>query len=84
MSVLKTSLLLCILRLIKQGQFLGQPVGIKSLSFSSDSVILILSQTNFEAIPSKDVGGVALLAKADMLHKILNLTRLNLNVSHEG
>ena len=36
-------------------------------------MILILPQTQFEAIPSKDAGEVALQSEADRSHQILGL-----------
>ena len=41
------------------------------MSITFDSTTLILPQIKFEAILSKDVGGVAFQAEADVLHQIL-------------
>ena len=46
-------------------------VDIKSLSICSVSVTLILPQTRFELFPPIDVGGVAFIADADELPKML-------------
>ena len=43
------------------------------MSITFDSMNLILPQMKFEAILSKDVGGVAFHAEADVLHLILGI-----------
>ena len=41
------------------------------MSITFDSMTLRLPQIKFEAILSKDVGGIAFQAEADVLHQIL-------------
>ena len=45
-----------------------------------DSMTLILPQIKFEAILSKNVGGVAFQAEADVLHQILRIFRYNFSL----
>ena len=45
------------------------------MSITFDSMTLILPQIKFEAILSKDEGGVAFHAEADVLHQILGICR---------
>ena len=45
------------------------------MSRTFDSMTLILPPIKFEEILSKDVGGVAFQAKADVLHQILGICR---------
>ena len=43
------------------------------MSITFASMALILTQIKFEAVLSKDVGGVAFQAEADVLHQILGI-----------
>ena len=45
------------------------------MSITFDSMTLILPQIKFEAVLSKDVGGVAFQAEADVLHQISGICR---------
>ena len=49
-----------------------------------DSMTLILPQIKFEAILSKDVGGVVFQAEADVLHQILGICRNSFSGSAYG